>query len=633
MPNSAPATRPDRTRASFHTWVVNLALGYLVGHSWLAHALAAESVLGWLFPRLALLSTVFMLSLPALGLTWLAGLALPRTRPVAWTVAVVWTAFHALLWFDTRIFDLFRYHVNGMVWNVIATQGLGDSVQIAAGDWVAFGAIGAGALVAQRALFGWRLARVQHRRATSTTHGWVFRARPVWLALAAVVLAEKGLYATADLRQDRSITAVARLFPLYQRLTLKDLAREHFGYDLEERPSVAVSTGGRVLRYPRAPIAAPPDGPRPNVLMVVVDSLRADALAPETAPALSAFAADARRFANHLSAGNSTRAGLFSLLYGLHGVYWHTIYEERRSTVLVDVLLERGYDCQVFSTARMSSPEFRSTAWVRIDEDVQDNLRVGRGKAEGDRECGRRLAAWLDARARRDAPWFAFVLLDSPHQQYAFPREDPPFRPFVERISYLRNDGDLNDDERLRTWNSYRNAVHHADSVVGAILADLESRDVLDETLVLVTGDHGEEFGENGFFGHTSNFTAAQVHVPFLLRGPGVAPGVEERPTLHTDVVPTVLELLGVDPALRPEYSNGGNLLAPESGRDLVLAGWDELALWTDDAIVVVPFEAHGGLSSVYTHDWRLVLDDEPALRAAGASLLRLSRDCARFLR
>lgn len=633
MSNSSTATRADRTRANFHTWIVNLALGCVIAHAWLAHALEATSVLGWLFPRLALLSTVFMLSLPALGLTWLAGLALSRRRLLGWTIAVLWTVFHALLWFDTRIFDLFRYHVNGMVWNVITTQGLGDSVQIASSDWVVFGAIAAGMLVGQRALFGWRLRSVERCRGTSTSHPWILRTRPVWFAVLGVVIAEKALYATADVLQDRRVTAVARLFPLYQRLTVKGALEKYFDLDLRERPRVEVAAEGRVLAYPRTAIVAPADGPTPNILIVVIDSLRADVVESVTAPNLAGFAEDGRRFANHLSAGNSTRFGLFSLLYGMHGVYWHTIYEERRSTVLVDVLLERGYDFRVFSTAQMSSPEFRSTAWVRIEDAVEDDLRVGRGKAEGDRECARRLATWLDGRAADAPPWFAFLLLDSPHQQYDFPREDPPFRPFVEKISYLKNDGDLNEDERLRTWNSYRNAVHHADTVVGDLVADLEARGVLDDTLVVFTGDHGEEFGENGFFGHTSNFTAAQVHVPFLLRGPGVEPGVEERPTCHTDVVPTLLEMLGVDPALRDDYSNGANLLAPAEEREIVLAGWDELAIWTDEAILVVPFQAHGGGTSVYTYDWQLVLDDGPVLRAAGAALLRLTRDCARFLR
>ena len=88
----------------------------------------------------------------------------------------------------------------------------------------------------------------------------------------------------------------------------------------------------------------------------------------------------------------------------------------------------------------------------------------------------------------------------------------------------------------------YMNSVLHADRTATRILAALERSGLSQETLVVVTGDHGEEFCENGFWGHTSNFSPEQMEVPFYMRGPGIEAGQEDRPTSHVDVSNSLLE-------------------------------------------------------------------------------------------
>jgi len=632
--NGALLPRGARVRAALHVWLANLGLACVTASSWLSHALPADSALGWLFPRLALLASVILLSLPVYLLAWIAANLLRREAWLGWSGALLWTAFQAAVWFDTRIFDLFRYHVNGLVWDTIQHDH-GDSVVISVRDRVIVATALIVLLVLERALHHWRATRVLERSALGREHPWFLRPRPVWSLVLLVLVGEKALYAVGDLRRDRNVTSVARLFPLYQRLTVKGVASRVFGMDFEELPEVRLGSESRVLCYPRAPIEAPEDGPRPNVLLLVVDSLRPDALSSEIAPRIARWAEGARAFRDHASTGNATRFGLFGLFFGVHGVYWRPFYEEKLSSVLIDVLIQRGYRFGLFSTAKLSSPaELRSTAFVRIEERVEDELkRDGRGKAGGDVECARRLAAFLDAGAGDPRPWFAFLMLDSPHQPYDFPRADPPFQPYLDDIDYLSASGEMSARDRELAWNTYCNSVRHVDGVVGTVLDDLEARGLASSTLVILTGDHGEEFGEHGFFGHTSNFTATQVRVPFLMRGPSVAPGEELRPTSHVDLVPTLLELMGVARERRADYSNGANLLDPPPARVRVSAGWDELGVWTPSGILLVPYESTGGGTEVYDYDWNLVLDDAPVLRAEAGALKDLARECATFLR
>ncbi len=173
--------------------------------------------------------------------------------------------------------------------------------------------------------------------------------------------------------------------------------------------------------------------------------------------------------------------------------------------------------------------------------------------------------------------------------------------------------------------------MHYADATAGALLDALERHGRLERSVVVVTGDHGEEFGENGFFGHTANFTPEQVHVPLVLRGPGVPPGVERAPTSHLDLPATLLELLGADPAARARWTLGASLLAPEPERARVGAGWHVVAIEAG-AGRTLSMPEQGELRDVDLYDrrWRLAqpeLDEEQR-----ALLLRLGEECRRFL-
>jgi hypothetical protein len=93
--------------------------------------------------------------------------------------------------------------------------------------------------------------------------------------------------------------------------------------------------------------------------------------------------------------------------------------------------------------------------------------------------------------------------------------------------------------------------------------------------LVVVTGDHGEEFRQKGHIGHGSHVTREQIHVPAVWLGPGVPKGVHAAPTSHTDVVPTLLALLGDDhpPSL---YSDGISMFEAPPDRFVVsTVGWE----------------------------------------------------------
>ncbi len=626
-----PAPSTCRQAASW-LWLVNLALAAAVGVNYLAHVPETQGLKAWLFALPALLSTALVLTLVPGALFVLTAHFVRSTGILGGIQASFWTGFHVLLFADTRIYNAFRYHFNGQVLNLVYTRGSEDAIHLGWQVWTAI-VVGLAAGVALE-LFMWRaiLTRV-HRANEAAVRRRVLQPAFVWIAFVLpAVFVEKTIYAHSELTHDRQMTHLARLFPLYARVPVDDLANKVLGLGLDRARRVELE--GYALDYPHARPAVAGVGPRPDVLVIVIDCLRRDLVTPVHAPQVAAFAQHARRFEDHVSGGNSTRFGLFSLFYGLHGSYWFPVLSERRSPVLVDTLLELGYEFGVFSSASMDYPELRATLFSAIPACVHDDFPAAEAWRR-DELAAAKLIGWLAEHAADARPLFGFLLLDSPHQTYSHPPNKTPFTPSAPSLDYLsmtRNEGPP-PGVLASVRNRYWNAVFHADDVAGEVLAALESSPRFANTLVVVTGDHGEEFLECGFFGHTSAYTREQVAVPFLLRGPGIEPLVETRPTSHIDFAPTLLEMLGANPAGRSTWCLGQNLFDPESERRRVIAGWNELGVWAPEAILRVPLSTFEFDVEVYDYSWRLITNAEPFLSDESETLATIAAECNRFLR
>jgi len=625
-------SRAARRQATFQLWLANVLIGTLVGTLWLVHTPDGLSPWLWLYLPFALVSSVATLAIFP-GVLFALAHKLATWRLAGWLQAFAGAVFLGGLYTDTIIYRLLGYHFNGAVLNVIATPGSRDAVHLGFRVW---GLVAASMVLFTAVQYGfWRvcLRRALVREREGRKPPLVVRPRFVFMAfLLPVVLVEKSVYAAADITNDRELKFMSRPLPIYPQARLSRLL------DPDGEPAVprlAILPPDARLAYPIAPPRVDPDGPRPNLFLLVVDSWRRDMFTPDLTPNLVAFAEDARVFTDHISGGNGTRYGLFSLLYGLHGSYWAAMLEARRPPVLLTTLADLGYEMRVFSSASMNFPEFRATAWVDIDAAVIDGEGgefASKISSERDVQVAGFVEDWLAERQARATkqPFFCFVLLDSPHQPYFNP--GGPHHPVIEKLDYieLATTTDQGLVERVR--NSYLNSVMHADRVAGRILSALEAAGELDDTVVLVTGDHGEEFQENGYWGHTSNFSPEQLDVPFLMRGPGVAAGTESRPTSHLDVSGSLLELLGADPAQRADYTLGESLFAPPAERCRVVAGWAYLGLLTGSGIFQVPLEQTGDELEVFGPGWRRLPDVEERCRAELTELERLVDECGRFL-
>ncbi len=164
------------------------------------------------------------------------------------------------------------------------------------------------------------------------------------------------------------------------------------------------------------------------------------------------------------------------------------------------------------------------------------------------------ILAWIDS-GEGATPWFAVYLPIAGHHPYDTPRAGP--------------------FPATSAQSQHRNALRYADDALGALLDGLAARGVLDDTLVVVTGDHGEAFGEHpGNYGHTFQLFDENVHVPLVIALPGCNTARRlSRVASHVDLAPTVLDLLDI---AAPNGWEGASLLDPTPRIALFATDWSE---------------------------------------------------------
>lgn len=321
----------------------------------------------------------------------------------------------------------------------------------------------------------------------------------------------------------------------------------------------------------RGQAPAPPPLVARNLLLVTIDTLRADRVGAygyraARTPALDATARGGARFERAYATAPITLTSHASLLTGLyppgHGARHNGVRVKDGVPTLATVLRSKGFATAAFVAA---FPLERRFGLATGFDDYGDRLpRDARGRPVNERP-GREVAdeaiGWL--RHEQARPFFLWVHFFEPHAPYGDPARGA-LRPAGERY-----------DEEVAT----------ADHEAGRVLAALGSR--ARDTLVIVAGDHGEAFGEHGEVGHSLFVYDTTLRIPLILRGPGVPAGrVVVEPVTLVDIVPTAMRLLGMAPIdgdgidLRPVLE--GHAVSPreiyaESFAPLLDFGWSSL--------------------------------------------------------
>jgi hypothetical protein len=551
-------------------FTVVLQLGYVLGISIELHGAARLAFV------MAIVSQAGFLNLiPALLTVWPLLRWRHRTRARLFAGAMFALLQVALL-ADVVVFRLFQRHFDNQVWSLLTTKGAGDSVRvdpasIVIATAIVFMFVGtslAFALWVAPGLVRWRLR---------------FGLATILIAL----LVERTTFAMIDLWDDSAVPTMRDTLPLYQPLTIKPLAKK-FGYTCSETGVTLNNIGW--LQLPKHSLGLRPAAREPNILFIAVEGGRSDALDDKTMPNLSLLIRDSFRLTKHFSTGNETRFGVFGLLYGISGNYWLRALEQSVGPPWFDLLARRGYEFKIMSCTDLNYPEFRQTAFLKLTNDITDQWNAPH--LDRDRLMTDKFLNYLADRAGRPAPahpFFGFLFFDASHQPYEHPPEDSIYEGAKSgEITYLKLTVSPADAQALKGLKgSYLNSLHYIDRQIGRIVKALQDRGEYERTIIVVVGDHGEEFGELGHFGHTSSFNRFQTQTFGVLHLPEEAPRVINHVTSHVDFVPSVLTWMGITNT-PGDYTTGEPIQGPETRTWALMTSWRDIALFNGDSITIL---------------------------------------------
>ena len=518
-------------------------------------------------------------------------------------------AIQTLLLIDTQVYHLLKFHLNPFVWSLLF-----DPTQSKANLNWNFLFIAIPVIVLLEIVFSNLAWKRQFKRPNR------FVGRSLVLLFLTSFLITHLTHIWADASFYTPIVAQKSNFPLSYPMTARSFLARHGWLDLQEfkaRQKNYAAQPLRRLNYPLAPLKVVPRDQKLNLLLIVLKGLRQDMVNNINMPNLQRFAEQHQRYVNHIAGDNETETSLFSLFYGLPAQYADDVEADKRSPLLLDEMQRQEYRIKAFATQGLDLPIYQEAIFSGIrHKRAQDN-------SQSDAQTLENWMHWQQARSE-GLPWFAYISLDGPGNLELPANYQGPNQPELKQLDPFNS---ISPKLRPQLVNRYKNSVFYVDQLLGTLFEQMQTAQLMDNTLIVITSDHGFELGESepDNWGAGSNYSQAQMRVPMILAWPGKAPELHEDFSSHQDLVPTLLpELFGVSsPA--DDYSTGQSLLQSPPRKWLLSGNSRHFVIFDKQEITL--FDRQGNFEIRDASSYEVIDDGRPDMPA----LLKVMRDLGRF--
>lgn len=366
---------------------------------------------------------------------------------------------------------------------------------------------------------------------------------------------------------------------------------------------------GSVINYPLKKLEFKEMPKRKNIVFILVDSLRADMLTPEVMPNVFNMTAKLphARFLNHFSGGNCTKTGVFSLFYGIPGNYFDQALRSNAGAAMIDSMKALGYDIKVFAGGTLLAPPFNRTIFANVP-DIELS-QPGKTKIDRDISAINKCVDYLQNRDN-SKPCFVFLFLDSVHGSSIAPGFPQKFTTDMKQINFLT----LKNTEKNKkdALNLIKNSSYYMDDLLHRFFQKTDmSKRITEDTVVLLTSDHGNEVCETDMqnWGHNSNFARFQTQSPLVIFGLDRPSQTVNYKTSALDVSATLMQdVLGCTNETA-DYSYGRNLFDPAEREFIFSSSYLETAIIHQNKVFV---QTVYGIIRKYTIDGKIIDDPLP---------------------
>ncbi|MGB7996112.1 MAG: DUF3413 domain-containing protein [Photobacterium halotolerans] len=592
----------------------NIIAAMLLGTRYIIHSEWPETLMGQLYMGLSWVGHFgFLVFGFYILILFPASFLIPSQRLMRLFAVLVGTIGQTILILDTHAYESLDLHLSPLVWDLLLS---GERTELNA-RWQYLFIVVPAIFLLQLFLSEWLWRKL---RKLTRKHVGV----PIASVFGLCFLASHLLYIWADANLYRPVTAQRSNFPLSYPMTAKSFMERHGLLDRQEYARLQEKQGvenSESIRYPLKPLSFSDKGTGQNLLVIMIDGLRSDMVTAETMPYLAAYAQQNLNFTEHYSTGNDSTLGTFGLFYGLPGAYNASIRAEHSPPVLLETLTKRGYRFGLFSGSGFADVIYPQAIFTKDQIALAAALNP---ETHSDQQAIANMQSWL-SKQTAGKPWFGYLELVSV-QDYE-DSVNAVAATFSPSLKDTQPGEDSSTDPAELLKNSYRNSAYHVDEQLISIFDSLIKRDMLDNTVVIITANHGTEFNETGTnsWGSGSNYSQYQLKVPLIVHWPDSQTAQISRATSHLDIVPTLMETL-LSTTTAPEfYSSGISLFDTSNKRRWVLAGDHQ------DIVVVQPegttiVDKYGNYT-VYDAEYRMQDNGKPKL----STLMQVMHELKRF--
>jgi len=494
-----------------------------------------------------------------------------------------------LLLLDTQAYQQISLHLNPVVWELLLEK---DQSNIATELQQLF--------IVLPVIFFLQLAQSEwiwrkQRKLTNKRVG-----RSIAVLFFVCFISSHLVYIWADISFYKPITAQRANFPLSYPMTARTFMQKHGLIDTEEYNKRLKENEKltEVINYPLEPLKYNSKAKKYNVVIIMVGNLRADFVTSKTMPNLNHYADSHISFTNHYSSNNDS-GSLFGLLYGIPSNYKKSVIAQQLSPLILEEMSKRHYKFGLFSSTSAQSYQPRHTIF---------SITKNEFKQAEDNKDGTTILNWSTwINDNSDAPSFSYIDLSSLNNYEAFDNKNIKGSP----------------EQRLK--GAYSQAAKQLDSQLKHIFEILKQPSLTDNTIVIVTSNHGVEFNETktNSWGSDSNYSRYQLNVPLIMQWPNKSPQQYTHKTSHFDLTVTLMqELFGVS-SNPQDYSSGKNLLDTSSRKWILAGDGNDIALITDEYTTVV--DKYGNYK-VYDSNYKRQKDSKTKLSILMLGLSELKR-------
>lgn len=528
----------------------------------------------WIYLIFSSLSHASMIMLIPLILSFIPyALCKKESNVPFWTMIGLTALLFVIVFADANVYDLYRFHINGIVLSMLFSAGSKDIFTFE-GPMVLTVVLKIAAIITFFVVMGWSIIKIESKVK--------LKILPIVLTLFGITLVAQGLNVYAQAVRHSICIECCENLPHYYPLTANTKLAKMGLIDASKRPQMNLSSGK--IKYPLVDANFVKPDTLMNFVWLMIDSWNVRSFDSITSPNIYQFSKRCEIYENHKSSSNGTISSVFGLYTGISDYYREDFEFSDCSPLLIERLQNLDYDIQFYPSASLDNPPIVRTLFAKI-KNLRHNTGIGDSYMN---DCGltKDCNVYLDSAIKRDQPFFVWCFYDLPHAMIQPDGVKKHFEPAWNSANYTALNNDLDPTE---FWNLYRNNVYLVDSMINTVLNTLEKTGALKNTVVMITGDHSQEFNENhkNYWGHNGNFTNAQIQVPMMIYYPELEnPCRYSHQTTHYDVAYTMLyKFLGLtSPA--SDICMGHLMNEPSDAQYFISGSKQNFALVSDSFIV-----------------------------------------------